>query len=120
MYFLQMLDWFSTVDTVVVGQLLQKWPTPDDLQRAPALEVADFLCTYHISDSRIAVLQQLIEQAVPAIRGFWVSSLLVRADVIRQIGGFSPDISFVRTATSIVACRSYLHCLREQTACRDR
>jgi glycosyltransferase involved in cell wall biosynthesis len=26
--------------------------------------------------------------------GFWVSSLLVRADVIRQIGGFSPDISF--------------------------
>jgi glycosyltransferase involved in cell wall biosynthesis len=27
--------------------------------------------------------------------GFWVSSLLVRADLIRQIGGFSPDISFV-------------------------
>jgi glycosyltransferase involved in cell wall biosynthesis len=27
--------------------------------------------------------------------GFWVSSLLVRAHVIKQIGGFSPDISFV-------------------------
>lgn len=27
--------------------------------------------------------------------GFWVSSLLVRADIARQIGGFSPDISFV-------------------------
>jgi glycosyltransferase involved in cell wall biosynthesis len=27
--------------------------------------------------------------------GFWVSSLLVRADTARQIGGFSPDISFV-------------------------
>jgi len=26
--------------------------------------------------------------------GFWVSSLLARADMIRQIGGFSPDISF--------------------------
>ena len=27
--------------------------------------------------------------------GFWVSSLVVRADLIRQIGGFSSDISFV-------------------------
>lgn len=27
--------------------------------------------------------------------GFWVSSLLVRADVIRQIGGFNTEISFV-------------------------
>jgi glycosyltransferase involved in cell wall biosynthesis len=27
--------------------------------------------------------------------GFWVSSLLVRADIARQIGGFSSDISFV-------------------------
>ena len=26
---------------------------------------------------------------------FWVSSLLVRADTIRQIGGFNPKISFV-------------------------
>jgi glycosyltransferase involved in cell wall biosynthesis len=26
--------------------------------------------------------------------GFWISSLLVRADMIRQIGGLSPDISF--------------------------
>jgi glycosyltransferase involved in cell wall biosynthesis len=27
--------------------------------------------------------------------GFWVSSLLVRADIARKVGGFSPDISFV-------------------------
>ena len=27
--------------------------------------------------------------------GFWLSSLLVKSDTIRQIGGFSPDISFV-------------------------
>ncbi len=27
--------------------------------------------------------------------GFWISSLLVRADLARQVGGFSPDISFV-------------------------
>jgi glycosyltransferase involved in cell wall biosynthesis len=27
--------------------------------------------------------------------GFWISSLLVRTDLARQVGGFSPDISFV-------------------------
>ncbi len=27
--------------------------------------------------------------------GFWVSSLLVRSDIVRKIGGFSTDISFV-------------------------
>ncbi len=27
--------------------------------------------------------------------GFWISSLLVRTDIARQIGGLSPDISFV-------------------------
>jgi glycosyltransferase involved in cell wall biosynthesis len=27
--------------------------------------------------------------------GFWISSLLVRSDIVRQIGGFSPDVSFV-------------------------
>ena len=30
-----------------------------------------------------------------AFCGFWMSSLLVRADTIRKVGGFNPDISFV-------------------------
>jgi transposase len=87
MYFPQMLDWFSTVDTVVVGQLLQKWPTLDDLQRAPALKVAGFLSTHHISDSRIAVLRQLIGQAVPANRDRAVleSSVLIVRRIVRQL-----------------------------------
>jgi hypothetical protein len=32
MYFPQVLDWFSTIDTVVVGRLLQQWPTLTELQ----------------------------------------------------------------------------------------
>lgn len=43
MFFPQMLYWFSTIDTVVVGRLLKKWPTLEILQAAPAAEVADFL-----------------------------------------------------------------------------
>jgi hypothetical protein len=52
MFFPQVLDWFSTVDTVVVGHLLQKWPTLEDLQRAPVSAVADFLCKHRIPDGR--------------------------------------------------------------------
>ncbi|MGC2851659.1 MAG: glycosyltransferase family 2 protein [Candidatus Acidiferrum sp.] len=36
-----------------------------------------------------------VKSLAESFSGFWVSSLLVRADIVRQIGGFSPDISFV-------------------------
>jgi hypothetical protein len=84
-YFPQVLDWFSTVDTVVLGQLLQKWPTLEELQRAPLRAVADFLRKHRIPDERIAVLQQLIGQAVPAVkdRAVLESSVLI----VRRIVG---------------------------------
>lgn len=68
MYFPQILDWFSSVDSVVVGELLQKWPTLDDLQRAPVSRVAGLLSKHRIPESRIAALQQLVDQAAPAIQ----------------------------------------------------
>jgi hypothetical protein len=43
MYFPQMLEWFSTPDTVVVGRMLQAWPTLQELQRAPAKKVTSRL-----------------------------------------------------------------------------
>jgi glycosyltransferase involved in cell wall biosynthesis len=36
-----------------------------------------------------------LKSLAESFSGFWVSSLLVRADILRQIGGFSQDISFV-------------------------
>ena len=86
-FFPQMLDWFSTIDTVVVGQLLQKWPTLEILQAAPASEVADFLSEHHIPESRITVLQQLIGNAVPAIRDKAVleSSVLIVRRIVGQL-----------------------------------
>jgi len=67
MYFPQVLEWFSTPDTAVVGQLLKKWPTLEQLQQAPAKQVARLLQTSHISESRIKELAQLIQQAVSAV-----------------------------------------------------
>ena len=36
-----------------------------------------------------------VKSLAESFSGFWVSSLLVRSDTVRKIGGFSPDISFV-------------------------
>jgi hypothetical protein len=56
MYFPQVLGWFSTPDTVVVGRLLQKWPALEELQRAPAGEVDRLLAENRIPDSGSGLL----------------------------------------------------------------
>src|SRR5437763_17135236 len=60
MLFPPVLDWFSTIDTAVVGPLLQKWPTLDELKRTSADQIAAFLPKHRLTDSRIAALQQLL------------------------------------------------------------
>ena len=87
MYFPQVLEWFSTPDTAVVGQLLKKWPTLEQLQQAPAKQVARLLQTNHISESRIKELAQLIQQAVSAVtdRAVIESSTLIIRRVVEQL-----------------------------------
>jgi transposase len=87
MFFPQILDWFSTIDTVVVGRLLQKWPTLEILQAAPVSAVAEFLNQHRIPESRITVLQQLIGKAIPAIRDKAVleSSVLIVRRIVGQV-----------------------------------
>jgi glycosyltransferase involved in cell wall biosynthesis len=43
----------------------------------------------------IGIDRDATKSLAESFSGFWISSLLVRADLARQIGGFSPDISFV-------------------------
>ena len=87
MFFPPVLDWFSTIDTAVVGPLLQKWPTLDELKRTSADKIAAFLRKHRLTDSRIAALQQLIQQSVVAIRDTAVleSSVLIVRRLVRQI-----------------------------------
>ena len=95
MFFPQLLDWFSTVDTVVVGRLLQKWPTLEILQAAPANEVADLLNEQRIPESRITVLQQFIEKAIPAVRDKAVleSSVLIVRRIVGQLAALREAIT---------------------------
>jgi Transposase/Transposase IS116/IS110/IS902 family len=87
MFFPQVLAWFSTPDTVVVGRLLLSWPTLEDLQRARTGDVADFLGEHRIPASRIETLQKLIADAVPAVKDAAVleSSVLIVRRVVRQL-----------------------------------
>jgi transposase len=95
MFFPQVLDWFSTVDTVVVGQLLQRWPTLEELQHAPVSAVAGFLRRHRIPDARVAVLQQLIGQAVPAVKDTAVleSSVLIVRRIVAQLDALRAAIA---------------------------
>lgn len=87
MFYPQVLDWFSTPDTVVVGRFLLKWPTLEKLQRARASSIADFLRQHRIPDSRIETLQQLIAQAVSAVKDAAVleSSELIVRRIVHQL-----------------------------------
>ncbi|MCU1260262.1 MAG: transposase family protein [Bryobacterales bacterium] len=87
MFFPQVLAWFSTPDTVVVGRLLLGWPTLEDLQKARASDVANFLGEHRIPESRIETLQKLIADAVPAVKDVAVleSSVLIVRRIVRQL-----------------------------------
>lgn len=59
------------------------------------LDVSSFRAHGRHYERTIGIDHDAVRSLAESFSGFWVSSLLVRADVARQIGGFSPDISFV-------------------------
>lgn len=68
LYFPQVLDWFDRVDSPLVGELLLRWPTLPDLQRARPQTFRSFCTKHHCRDAgRIEERIQKIHQAVPAI-----------------------------------------------------
>jgi hypothetical protein len=67
LYFPQLLSWFD-VDQVVVGELLLRWPTLEQLQQARSSRVAQWLKQHGLSPARVAELQQAIAAGVAATR----------------------------------------------------
>jgi len=67
MYFPQVLQWFDDLDTPVVGDLLKRWPTLQELQRAQPGTLKKFFSQHNSrSEKRISERIQAIYQAVPA------------------------------------------------------
>ncbi len=115
-FFPPVLDWFSTPDTVVVGRWLQKWPTLEQLQRASVSEVADFLSEHRIPDLRIARLQQLVRQAIAAVKDAAVleSSVLIVRRVVNQLEVLREAITIRRSPSWLIhipTTISFLPCL---------
>jgi transposase len=68
-YFPQMLDWFEHLDTELVGGLLERWPTLEELQKASAEELRTFFHQHHCRNGELMERRiQGIGQARPAIR----------------------------------------------------
>ena len=67
-YFPQMLDWFEQLDTQLVCGLLLRWPTLEELQKAPPAQLRRFFRKHHCRDQeRIERRILAIRQAIPAI-----------------------------------------------------
>ncbi|MEP6507650.1 MAG: IS110 family transposase [Gemmatimonadales bacterium] len=86
MFFPQLLEWFDNVDSVIVNQLLRKWPTLEQLQQAKQIRVAEFLRKHRVPDARVEILQQAIETSIPATKDcavIEVSVLIVKRLVLQ-------------------------------------
>jgi transposase len=68
-YFPQMLDWFEDLDTELVGGLLERWPTLQDLKKASVEELRTFFHQHHCRKEELIERRiQGIGQARPAIQ----------------------------------------------------
>jgi transposase len=82
-YFPQLLRWFATVDSPLVADLLERWPTLDRLQRANPAKLRDFLHEHNCRKPE-RIQQQIddIYAAVPAT----VDAVILEARSRRALG----------------------------------
>jgi transposase len=68
-YFPQMLEWFAKLDTKLSCELLQRWPSLEELQSAGPAELRKFFRQHRGRHSQLTEWRmQGIDQAMPAIR----------------------------------------------------
>ncbi len=69
LYFPQVLEWFDDLASPLVGDLLERWPTLEQLQKARPATLRGFLHQHNCrSAERIEERLQQIRQAIPATR----------------------------------------------------
>lgn len=80
LYFPQLLDWFPEVDSPLLGALLRRWPTLEQLQREPEATLRQFFHQRNCrSPERIERRLEQIRQAIPATRDAAVLAASVAA-----------------------------------------
>lgn len=67
-YFPQLLNWFEHLDTKLVCDLLERWPTLEELQKVAPAKLRTFFRKHHCRDEELIERRLLgIRQAIPAI-----------------------------------------------------
>ena len=90
-YFPQMLEWFEQLDTELVCTLLERWPTLEELQKAPPARLRTFFRKQHCHYPELIERRLVgIRQAMPAIRDGAVieaksAAVKVSAQLIRSL-----------------------------------
>ncbi len=93
LYFPQMLDWFDQVRSPLMVDMLERWPTLEELQRAKASSLRQFLTRHNCrSQSKIQERLERIRRAVPATRDAAVltagrSAVTTLVQLLRQLNG---------------------------------
>ena len=63
-YFPQMVEWFEKLDMPLVCDLLERWPTLEELQKVSAEELRTFFCQHHchrgLRERRILAISRAI------------------------------------------------------------
>src|ERR1700736_392358 len=68
-YFPQMLEWFEKLDTMLVCDLLERWPSLEELQKVPPAELRKFFGQHRGRHQELTERRlEGIGQAMPAIR----------------------------------------------------
>src|SRR5215471_13743204 len=95
LYFPQILGWFTDVASAVVGDLLQHWPSLQDLQQVKPAKLEKFLRDHHCSEipERLTQMRQAIAathdrallDSAPYLVTAWVRQMAVLRESIRQL-----------------------------------
>jgi hypothetical protein len=95
LYFPQILGWFNDVASAVVGDLLEQWPSLQDLQRVKPAKLEKFLRDHHCSEipERLTQIRQAIAathdrallDSAPHLVAAWVRQMAVLRESIRQL-----------------------------------
>ena len=79
LYFPQVLNWFQRVDSPLVGDFLERWPTLENLQRARPATLRSFFAQHNCRhQEEIERRLEEVRKAIPAIR----DQAVIRAGVV--------------------------------------
>ena len=95
LYFPQILGWFNDVASAVVGDLLEQWPSLQDLQGVKPAKLEKFLRDHHCAEiaERLTQIRQAIAathdrallDSAPYLVAAWVRQMAVLRESIRQL-----------------------------------